>query len=96
MEQIRNFTWGLIQDIFTSEISEKQDRIIENMERGEIGLENLNENQKEMPLRLLTQTNDNFKEKEVLKQEKNKQKRKRKQKCYICKRKGHISTECKE
>ena len=96
MEQIRNFTWGLIQDIFTSEISEKQDRIIENMERGEIGLENLNENQKEMPLRLLMQTNDDFKEKEILKQEKNKRKRKRKQKCYICKRKGHISTECKE
>ena len=31
MGQIRNFTWGLIQDIFTSEISGKQDRIIENM-----------------------------------------------------------------
>ena len=96
MEQIRNFTWGLIQDIFTSEISEKQDRIIENMERREIGLENLNENQKEMPLKLLTQTNDDFKEKEVLKQEKNKRRRKRKQRCYKCKRKGHISTECKE
>jgi len=86
----------LIQDIFTSEISEKQDRIIKNMEREEIDLENLNENQKEMPLKLLTQTNDDFKEKEVLKQEKNKRRRKRKQRCYKCKRKGHISTECKE
>ena len=86
----------MIQDIFTSEISEKQDRIIKNMEREEIDLENLNENQKEMPLKLLTQTNDDFKEKEVLKQEKNKRRRKRKQRCYKCKRKGHISTECKE